>query len=176
MNSNLKTGLKFLVYIFFPIIIFFIKSESNLPIGWVAWVFLILGYQFMLKDEFLSNEKKYLIYLKNFIQISDEEILKNAITFVFKKDYNKLKNIFENNISNISLKYLFLQQQIQVNKIYDYIDELLEIQNGNEKFGDIQYLILLCYKYNNDLLKYEEIKSKLKKNKTFLFKNQVSHL
>ena len=71
------------------------------------------------------------------------------LLFVFKKDYNKLKNNFENNISNISLKYLFLQQQIQVNKIYDYIDELLEIQNGNEKFGDIQYLILLCYKYNN---------------------------
>jgi hypothetical protein len=176
MNSSLKTFLKILIYILVPFIIFLLKWEFNLPIGWVAVVFLILGYQFMLKDEFISNEKKYFNYLNKHIKISDEGNLKNAITSLFKKDYNNMKDLFEKNPSDIVLKYLMIQNFIIVEKNYSYLDELIKIQNNNQEFGDIMYLILLCNKNSNDLLNYQEVKSKLYAKHAFLFKNQVNQL
>lgn len=176
MNSSLKTFLKILIYVLVPFVIFLLKGEFNLPIVWIAGVFLILGYQFMLKDEFISNEKKYFNYLKKHIQIADEENIKNAITFIFKKDYNNLKTLFENNTSDKALKYLMIQYFILVDKNYLFLNELVEIQNNNQEFGDIMYLILLCYKNNNDLLNYQQVRSKLSVKHAFLFKNQVSQL
>lgn len=172
MKSNsISFLLKLSAFLIIPFVYMIFRSQYPFLPGWILPIYMLLFYRYSLKDEFISKEKKYLNYLKQYFRIENTQLTLNTINYVFNKNHNKLNEIYNNNMSNLCIRFLYFQKQILVEKDYSSVDELVQMEGDAQNFGDIQYLILQCYKSNNDKNKFLTLLSRYNSKNAFLFKD-----